>query len=73
MIIKRNIKKKKNINDIKNNNFNIRKLFIMLNNFFPFLGKLYNIIRKKNDKRTLYIENNKKLQKLNIKDVIEKK
>ena len=45
----------------------------MLNNFFPFLGKLYNIIRKKNDKRTLYIENNKKLQKLNIKEVIEKK
>ena len=70
---KEKYKEKKNINDIKNNNFNIRKLFIMLNNFFPFLGKLYNIIRKKNDKRTLYIENNKKLQKLNIKDVIEKK
>lgn len=70
---KEKYKEKKNINDIKNNNFNIRKLFIMLNNFFPFLGKLYNVIRKKNDKRTLYIENNKKLQKLNIKDVIEKK
>lgn len=70
---KEKYKERKNINDIKNNNFNIRKLFIMLNNFFPFLGKLYNIIRKKNDKRTLYIENNKKLQKLNIKDVIEKK
>ncbi len=70
---KEKYKEKKNINDIKNNNFNIRKLFIMLNNFFPFLGKLYNIIRKKNDKRTLYIENNKKLQKLNIKDFIEKK
>ena len=70
---KEKYKERKNINDIKNNNFNIRKLFIMLNNFFPFLGKLYNIIRKKNDKRTLYIENNKKLQKLNIKDVIQKK
>lgn len=70
---KEKYKERKNINDIKNNNFNIRKLFIMLNNFFPFLGKLYNIIRKKNDRRTLYIENNKKLQKLNIKDVIQKK
>ena len=33
---KEKYKERKNINDIKNNNFNIRKLFIMLNNFFHF-------------------------------------
>lgn len=46
--------------------------FLLLNSFFPILGQIYNFIRKRNDRKNLYKENNINLQKLKINKILRK-